>query len=72
MSIFTKHFDHGGKNMSFKTEDEIVNLEYNEIGKKIKKTLNTRFPSQPIYDDKYIKTKVKSFSAVINTLFFRQ
>ena len=25
--------------------------------------------SQPIYDDKYIKTKVKTFSSMINTLF---
>ena len=32
-------------------------------------TLNTRFHSQPIYDDKYTKTKVKTFSSMINTLF---
>ena len=25
--------------------------------------------SQPIYDDKYIKTNVKTFSSMINTLF---
>ena len=43
--------------MSFKIEDESVNLKYTEIGNKIKKSLNTRFYSQPIYDDKYIKTK---------------
>ena len=28
-----------------------------------------KFYSEPIYDDKYIKTKVKTFSNVINTLF---
>ena len=28
-----------------------------------------KFYSQPIYDDKYIKTKVKTFSSMINTLF---
>ena len=55
--------------MSFKIEDESVNLKYTEIGNKIKKSLNTRFYSQPIYDDKYIKTKVKTFSSIINTLF---
>ena len=27
------------------------------------------FYSEPIYGDKYIKTKVKTFSSVINTLF---
>ena len=25
--------------------------------------------NEPIYDDKYIKTKVKTFSSIINTLF---
>ena len=33
------------------------------------KTLNVKFHSQPIYDDKYIKTKVKTFNSMINTLF---
>ena len=44
-------------------------LKYTEIWNKTKKSLNTRFHSQPIYDDKYIKTKVKTFSSMINTLF---
>ena len=54
--------------MPFKIEDESVYLKYTEIWKKIKKLLNTRFHSQPIYDDKYIETKVKTFSSIINTL----
>ena len=69
MNGYIKYFDDGGKNVSFKTEDEDVYLEYNEIWNKIKKTLNTTFHSQPIYDDKYIKSKVKMFDGVINTLF---
>ena len=44
-------------------------LKYTEIWNKIKNLLNTRFHSQPIHDDKYIKTKVKRFSAILNTLF---
>ena len=55
--------------MSFKIEDESVYLKYTEIWNKIKKLINTRFHSQPIYHDKYIKTKVKAFSSMINTLF---
>ena len=43
--------------MSFKIEDEDVYLKYNEIWNKIKSILNVKFHSQPIYDDKYIKTK---------------
>ena len=55
--------------MSSKTEYESVYLKYTEVWNKIKKSLNIRFHSQPIYDDKYIKTKVKTFSSMINTLF---
>ena len=53
----------------FEGEDEGAYLEYNEIWDKIKKTLNIRLPSQPIYDDKYITTKVKTFNGVIDTAF---
>ena len=55
--------------MSFKNEDESVHLKYTEIWNKIKNSLNAKFHSQPIYDDKYIKVKVKTFSSIINTLF---
>ena len=58
--------------MSLKIEDfkMCAYLKYIEIWNKIKKSLNTRFHSQPIYDDKYIKTKVKTFSSMINILFW--
>ena len=69
MSGYIKYFDNGGKNMSFKIEDERVYVKYNEIWNKIKNSLNSKFYSQPIYDNKYIKTKVKTFSSMINTLF---
>ena len=55
--------------MLFKIEDEDVYLKYNEIWNKIKSILNVKFHSQPIYDDKYIKTKVTTFNNSINTLF---
>ena len=69
MSGYIKHFYNGGKNLSFKIEDERLYLKYAEIWNMIKKPLNTKLHSQPIYDDKYIKTKVKAFSSMINTLF---
>ena len=55
--------------MSFKIEDESVYRKCTEIWNKIKKFLNKRFHSQSIYDDKYVKTKVKTASSMINTLF---
>ena len=69
MSGYIKYFANGGKNMSFKIEDEDVYLKYNEIWNKIKSILNVKFHSQPIYDDKHNKTKVKTFNNSINTLF---
>ena len=68
MSGYIKYFDERGKNMSSKIEDESVHLKYTEIWNKNKKSLNTNFHSQPIYDDKYIKAKVKTFSDMVNTL----
>ena len=39
------------------------------IWNKTKNSLNAKFHSQLIYGDKYIKTKVKTFSSMINTIF---
>ena len=69
MSGSIRNFENSGKNMSFKVEDEDVYLKYNEIWNQIKSILNVKYHSQPIYDDKYIKTKVKIFNISINTLF---
>ena len=55
--------------MSFKIEEESIYLKYVEIWNKIKSMLDVKFHSQPIYNDKYIKTKVKTFNITINTLF---
>ena len=45
--------------MSFMIEDDSVLIKYNEIWNKIKKSLNITIPSMPVYDEKYIKAKVK-------------
>ena len=59
MNGYIKYFENGGKIMSFMTEDDSVLVKYNEIWNKIKKTLNIKFHSMPVYDEKYIKAKVK-------------
>ena len=70
MSGWIKCFENGGKNMSFKIEDYSIYLKDNEICNKIKELLGgVKFHSEPIYDDSYIKTKVKTFSKMIETLF---
>ena len=64
MSGYIKYFENGLKNMSFKIEDESVYLKYSDrkIWSKIKSVVNVKLHSQPIYDEKYIKTKVKTFN----------
>ena len=69
MSGYIKYFDNDRKNMSFLIEDESVYLKYTKILNKIKKSLSIKFHSQPIDDDNYIKTKVKTFGETINTFF---
>ena len=55
--------------MGFKIEDDEVYIKYNNIWNKIKELLgNITLSNDVIYDDHYIKTKVKTFK-VINTLF---
>ena len=60
MIEYIKCSDDGGKNMSFKIEDDDIFSKHNDFSYKIKMTLNVQFHSQPICDGKYIKTKVKA------------
>ena len=69
ISGYIKYFKNGGKNMSFKIEGDDVYVKYSQIWNKIKEFLGVKCYIEPIYEDKYIKTKVKIFSSVINTLF---
>ena len=51
-------------------EDDSVLVKYNEIWNKIKKTLKIKFHSMPVYDEKYIKAKVKERNDEVNTNFW--
>ena len=55
--------------MSFGIKDDNVLDKYNEIWNKIKNTLNIKFRSMPVYDETYIKAKVREFNGVIKTSF---
>ena len=59
MTGYIKHFENGGKNMSFIVKDDMHLNKYNEIWNKIKETLSIKFHSMPVYDEKYIKAKVR-------------
>ena len=65
-----EYFKNGRKNMSFAIKDDSVLDKHKKIWNKIKKTLNTKFHSMPVYDEKYIKAKVREFNGVIKTNFW--
>ena len=69
MNGYVKYFENGSKNMSFFIKDDDVLYKYNEIWDKIKEKLNIKFHSEPIYDKKYIKAKVREYDGVIKTNF---
>ena len=55
--------------MSFVIKDDDMLDKYNEIQNKIKKTSNIKFHSMSVYDEKYIKVKVRECNGVIKTNF---
>ena len=55
--------------MSFVIKDDDVLDKYNDIWNKFKKTINIKFYSMLVYDEKCIKAKVREFNGVIETNF---
>ena len=64
---YIKYFENGGKNMSFMIKDGSVLNKYNKIWDKIKEKLSIIFHSEPVYDQTYIKAKVREFDGKIKT-----
>ena len=69
MSGYITYFENGGKIMFFMVKNDDVLNKYNEIWDKIKTDLNIKLHSIPVYDEKYIKAKVREFNGVIKTNF---
>ena len=57
--------------MSFRVKDKQLLKNYNKIWGKIEKLMKIDFESKPVYgdDDKYIKTKIKTYEKSIITNF---
>ena len=55
--------------MSFMVKDDNVLDKYNKIWNKIKEKLSIKFHSMPVYDETYIKAKVREFDGKIKTNF---
>ena len=49
-------------------EDELLE-KYNKTSDKVSNFMKKEFGSEPVYNEKYLKTKVKSFEVKISTNF---
>ena len=63
------YFEYRSPNMSFLITDDEVGEKYEQIWNVIKNKLKMKFHSEPVYEYKYLKTKVKEYDGVIKTNF---
>ena len=68
MTGYVKCFD-DNKTMSFVADDKELLKEYTKVWAKIRDLICKKIDSEPIYGDKYIKTKIRSYSNDIRTNF---
>ena len=69
MNGYIKYFENVGKNMSFLIKNDEVWEKYEDIWDVIKNKLGIKFHSEPIYETKYLKAKVREFDGEIKTNF---
>ena len=69
MTGYIKYFEYGGMNMSFLIKDDKVWKKQQQIWDLIKSKLGIKFHSEPVYDKKYLKTKVREYDGAIKTNF---
>ena len=53
----------------FLTKDAELLEKYNETREKVKNSTKKEFESEPVFTDKYLKAKLKSYQGKINTNF---
>ena len=69
MNGYIKYFENGGKNMSFLIKNDEVWEKYEDIWDVIKNKLGIKFHSEPIYEKKNLKAKIREFDGDIKTNF---
>ena len=65
---YVKCFD-DNNTMSFLADDKEFLKEYTKVWEKIRDLIGKKFDSEPVFGDKYIKTKIKSYNNDIRTNF---
>ena len=56
MNAYAKYFDKNIKYMNLLVNDKEILEKYNKIWNRIKTLIKKAFNSEPVYNDKYIKT----------------
>ena len=69
MLEYTKYFENGDKNLIFVIKDDDVLDKCNGKWDKIKETLSIKFHSMAVYDEKYMKARIREFNGVTKTIF---
>ena len=65
MSGYIKYFENGSRTIYFLIKDDKVWDKYDKIWDLIKNKLNIKFHSEPVYEYKYLKGKIREFKSVI-------
>ena len=59
MNAYAKQFDKNNKYMNLLVNDKKILEKYSEIWNKIKSLIKKEFNSEPVYNDKDTRTKIK-------------
>ena len=57
------------KHISFWIKDDKLLEKRNEIWEKVKSSIKKKFVNKPVYNEKYLKTKIKPYNGKFNTNF---
>ena len=68
MSAYRRDFDETTY-MSFLIKDDELLEKYKEIQEKVKNSIKKEFDNEPIYNEKYLRAKLKFYNGKINTNF---
>ena len=68
MSAYRREFDKT-KWMSFLTKDGKLLEKYNKIWKNVSNIIEKEFDGKSVYNEKYLKTEIKSYNRKISTIF---
>ena len=69
INVCAKYFDKNSKYMNHLVKDEKILKKYLKIWNKIKSLIKKELNSEPVYNDKYIKTKIKIYNDKVYTNF---